>query len=188
MTSTFDIMVVVAMIIFAVILALVVVHLFMERKKITHVTLNNADDDIYPALTIATVNTATVADQTFDTTLGKVFVSQSVTNIDADTKSALIVQVLDGPATFAAANGAAVTLKFINKTDKPIHVNGGRISNDFNAGVTDFVRATPLHGSIKAVTAPANDSITTPFLVSGAAFGSIGTVAPQIGISVVAQA
>lgn len=185
MPSTSDVLVIATVIIIAVVLAVVVVLLFVERKKITQVSINNADDDIYPLIAIQTANTASLEDQTFTTTLGKVLVSASETKVKADTKSAVVIQVLDGPATFVSTAGAAVNFKIYNKTENPIHVNGGYIGNGMNAGLTDFAYDKHLIGSVKAATVPANGSSTTIFSVSGKAAADINEFTFQLGLSVV---
>ena len=182
-SSKTDYMLLSACVFLAVVLFAVIILLIMERKKITQVTINNADDDIYPSLKFTSPRQATVEDQTFSTNLGKVLVSSDETKTNADTKSAVIVQVLDGPASFTA-EGASVKLVICNKTESPIHVNGGHLVTKFNAAMTGFKHPV-LVGSIPPVTAPAKGSATTHFCVTGAESAAIDSVKFQLGLSVV---
>lgn len=185
MGSTTDIMVIVAVVISVIVIAVIIVHLFVHRKKITQVTVNNMDDDIYPTLTVTSAKTVTLDDQTFNTHFGKVFISSDEAKVNADTSSAVVIQVLDGPATFTSAVGAAATFKVRNKTDNILHVNGGNYITDFNAGVTDFAYNKPLNGSIKPISISAKGSTTTYFTLIGAPATDLGLVKFQLGLSVV---
>lgn len=183
-TSTTGLAAIAGSVIVVLILIVVVLLFLAERKKITQVTVNNADDDIYPKIVFTSKTAATVADQTFNTTLGKVLVSSSEETINADTKSAVTVRVVDGPASFVAT-GAAVHFIVNNKTNNPIYVHGGYIGNELNVSKTGFVRGELIYGYVEPTHALAKKSATTIFSVNGLSGEAIGTVSFRLGLSVV---
>lgn len=168
MPST-ETMAIVAILFFVIVLVIVAVFLFGERKKITQIVMHNADDDIYPVIAFpVAAHTPLFDDQTFDTTFGKVFMSSDEERVKAATKVAVAVHVMDGPSTFAptpVGAGGAANFKIYNRTSHSIQVGGGRVGNGLNTQLTDFTYKH-FSGFVEAVTVPAHGSRTTVFTVA----------------------
>lgn len=162
-----DIAVVLTILIVAIVLIVFVFWGFKEKKKITEVTLKNMDFVVHPLLTFTGVRTATVENQTFQTPFGPVLVSADDKVIKNDKTSAVIVQVQQGPVTFTATTGGAVTLAVTNRTKNPLTVEGGEVVATLTADKTTHVPKEIFLGGIAPVTVPASASKNATLVVMG---------------------